>query len=289
MKTIAHYASLVKFSHTLFGLPFALLSYTYALWSSHTPFDPWVLLKVVLAMVFARNAAMGLNRYADRHWDAQNPRTARREIPAGILPTRHVLGFVIVNALLFLGTAAWINILALMLAPIALAVLLGYSYTKRYTAWCHLILGIALGIAAPGAYIAVTGQLAIFPILLAGLVVSWVAGFDIIYALQDLEFDRSVGLHSIPARFGVHKSIAISLLLHLFSTWSVIIVGLFYGAGSLYWIGALFFVGMLLIQHLLATPRRLDRIGPMFGVVNGLTSVGYALCAILDLWFHYHG
>ena len=289
MKTIARYASLVKFSHTLFGLPFALLSYSYALWSTHTPFDVVVLLKVLLAMVFARNAAMGLNRYADRHWDAQNPRTAQREIPAGVLPARQVLGFVIVNVLLFLGTAAWINTLALILAPIALAVLLGYSYTKRYTAWCHIVLGVALGIAAPGAYIAVTGQLAIFPILLAGLVVSWVAGFDIIYALQDLEFDRSVGLHSIPARFGVHRSIFISILLHLFSTWSVLNVGLFYDAGTFYWIGALFFVGMLLIQHLLATPRRLNRIGPMFGVVNGLTSVGYALCAILDLWFHYHG
>ena len=288
MRTLIRYASLVKFSHTLFGLPFALLSYAYALWSTHTVFDPWVLIKVVLAMVFARNAAMGLNRYADRQWDARNPRTATREIPAGVLSARQVLVFVIVNALLFIGTAAWINSLALMLSPVALLVLLGYSYTKRYTAWCHLILGVALGIAPPGAYIAVTGQLAVFPILLSGLVISWVAGFDIIYALQDIDFDRSVGLHSIPARFGIRKSIAIRILLHLFSLWSVIVVGLSYGAGVGYWIGALFFIGMLVIQHGLTTPHRLDRIGPMFGVVNGLSSVGYALCAITDLWFHYH-
>lgn len=288
MKTVARYASLVKFSHTLFGLPFALLSYAYALWSTGTAFDGWLLVKVLLAMVFARNAAMGLNRYADRHWDALNPRTATREIPAGVLPARQVLAFVVVNVLLFIGVAAWINTLALILAPFALLVLLGYSYTKRYTAWCHIVLGIALGIAAPGAYIAVTGHLALFPLLLAGLVISWVAGFDIIYALQDIEFDRSEGLHSIPVRFGIRGAIGISILLHAFSAWSVGLIGLFYGAGTLYWIGALFFVGMLLVQHILATPRRLDRIGPMFGVVNGLTSVGYALCTMADLYLRFH-
>ncbi len=288
MNLLARYASLVKFSHTLFAMPFALIAYCYALWSSGTPFDVWVLVKVVLAMVFARNAAMGLNRYADRSIDALNPRTASRDIPAGRISSRHALVFVIANVLLFIGVAFWINTLAGLLSPVALAVLLGYSYTKRYTAWCHIVLGVALGIAPIGAQIAVAGTLAVFPILLSGLVISWVSGFDIIYALQDIDFDREQGLHSVPARWGVRGSLTISTLLHIFSAFSVWVAGAYYGAGSYYWAGALFFVGMLLVQHLLAMPRRLDRIGPTFGLVNGLTSTGFAALAILDLYRHFH-
>ena len=235
LKTLARYASLVRFSHTIFAMPFALVGFVYALCTTDNDFTFELLIQILLAMVTARNTAMGFNRYADRK-----------------------------------------------------VVLLGYSYTKRFTAWCHIVLGVALGIAPVGAYIAVTGQFAVFPILLAGLVITWCSGFDIIYALQDVEFDRQQALHSVPVRFGVRGGIAISILLHLFSLWSVIVVGLSYGAGVGYWIGALFFIGMLVIQHGLTTPHRLDRIGPMFGVVNGLSSVGYALCAITDLWFHYH-
>lgn len=287
MTLVARYASLVKFSHTLFAMPFALVAYGYALWSTPAPFDGWLLVKVLLAMVFARNAAMGLNRYADRRIDALNPRTAAREIPAGVIPARHALWFVWGNAALFVGVAFLINTLAGLLSPVALGILLGYSYTKRYTAWCHIVLGTALAIAPVGAHIAVTGTVAVFPLVLAGLVVTWVAGFDILYALQDIEFDRRHGLHSIPARWGVRRSIGISIALHICSAFSVWVVGAAYGGGMLYGVGALFFVGMLAGQHLIATPRRFDRIGPVFGLVNGLSSVGYATFTLLDLWRHF--
>ena len=288
MNTVARYASLVKFSHTIFAMPFALTAYCYALWSTNTPFDWLLLVKVILAMVFARNTAMGFNRYADRRIDALNPRTASRDIPAGRISARHAKWFVIVNALLFVATTGWINTLALCLSPVALVILLGYSLTKRATAWCHLVLGAALGIAPVGAYIAVTGQLfAIWPILMTGLVVTWVSGFDVIYALQDITFDRQQGLHSIPARWGVRGALFISVLLHLISVYALITMGLFYGAGTFYWIGAALFIGLLLFQHLYVTAKHYDRIGPAFGLLNGLTSVCFALFAIIDLYLHY--
>ena len=198
---VSRYASLVKFSHTVFAMPFALLSYVYALVSTAVPFDWLLLVKILLCMVFARNAAMGFNRWADRDIDAKNPRTAGREIPAGKITPRAALAFVIGNCVAFVAAAAWINCLALWLSPVALAVLLGYSLTKRFTAWSHVVLGLALAIAPVGAYIAVTGSVALFPVLLAVAVLTWTAGFDILYSLQDASFDRSNGLHSVPARF----------------------------------------------------------------------------------------
>lgn len=289
MNTVARYASLVKFSHTVFAMPFALAAYCYALWSTNTPFNGWLLVKVLLAMVFARNTAMGFNRYADRKIDALNPRTATRDIPAGRISARHALWFVIINALLFVLTAGWINFLAFCLSPIALIVLLGYSLTKRTTAWCHVVLGVALGIAPVGAYIAVTGQLfAVWPILMTGLVITWVSGFDVIYALQDIEFDRQHGLHSIPARWGVRGALIISILLHLISVYAIIMLGLSYNAGTFYWIGTALFIALLLFQHLYVTAKHFDRIGLSFGLLNGLTSVCFAVCAIIDLYLHYH-
>ena len=169
-QTVSRYASMVKFSHTIFAMPFALVGYAYALQTTDAEFSLLLLVKVLLAMVFARNTAMGFNRYADRRIDALNPRTRNREIPAGIITPRRALIFVIVNAALFLAVALWINRLAFFLAPAALLVLVGYSFTKRFTAWCHIVLGVALGIAPVGAYIAVTGEIAVFPVLLTGLV-----------------------------------------------------------------------------------------------------------------------
>ena len=255
MKTVARYASLVKFSHTVFAMPFALIAYFYALWSTDTPFEWLLLVKVLLAMVFARNTAMGFNRYADRSIDAMNPRTAQRDIPAGRISARNALWVIIVNALLFAATAAWINFLAFCLSPLALTVLLGYSLTKRFTAWCHIVLGIALGIAPVGAYLAVTGQFAVLPILLTGLVITWVSGFDVIYALQDAEFDRQHALHSIPTRFGIRGAIGISILLHLITVYAIALIGSYYGAGTFYWIGAAIFVALLIFQHTIVTPR----------------------------------
>ena len=278
-QTVSRYASMVKFSHTIFAMPFALVGYAYALQTTDAEFSLLLLVKVLLAMVFARNTAMGFNRYADRRIDALNPRTRNREIPAGIITPRRALIFVIVNAALFLAVALWINRLAFFLAPAALLVLVGYSFTKRFTAWCHIVLGVALGIAPVGAYIAVTGEIAVFPVLLTGLVITWCGGFDVIYALQDVEFDRSHSLHSIPARFGVRGGILISILLHLISVYAVVVAGLYYGGGTLYWIG------LLIFQHLLVSPKNLSRIGLAFGTTNGIASVCYAAFTIADLCF----
>ena len=209
MNIVSRYASLVKFSHTIFAMPFALLSYVYALVSTNTPFEWLLLVKILLCMVFARNAAMGFNRWSDRDIDARNPRTASRDIPAGRITPRAAMTFVVVNCVLFVAVAGWINVLALTLSPIALAVLLGYSLTKRFTSMSHIVLGLALAIAPVGAYIAVTGTIVWFPVILAIAVLTWTAGFDILYSLQDTDFDRSNGLHSIPARFRAFSTMAV--------------------------------------------------------------------------------
>ena len=218
---IRQYAGLVKFAHTIFAMPFALVGFVYALRTEGISSDcsgryGWVvlLLQVLLCMVFARNAAMGFNRWADRRIDKANPRTADREIPAGKISARAALRFVIVNALLFVVTASTINLLTGLLSPVALFVILIYSYCKRFTALAHLVLGLGLGIAPVGAYIAVTGHFAWPPCILALLVMTWCGGFDIIYALQDADFDRKNGLYSIPARFSARVSLLFSILLH---------------------------------------------------------------------------
>ena len=280
---VSRYASLVKFSHTVFAMPFALLSYVYALVSTAVPFDWLLLVKILLCMVFARNAAMGFNRWADRDIDAKNPRTAGREIPAGKITPRAALAFVIGNCVAFVAAAAWINCLALWLSPVALAVLLGYSLTKRFTAWSHVVLGLALAIAPVGAYIAVTGSVALFPVLLAVAVLTWTAGFDILYSLQDASFDRSNGLHSVPARFSAVPSTLISILLHVFAVAAVAVLGALYRLGVWYWVGFGLFTAVLVVQHVLYRPSRIDRIGASFGLVNGLASVSYAAMSIVAL------
>lgn len=281
--TLSRYASLVKFSHTVFAMPFALLAYVYALVSTGTPFDWLLLLKILLCMVTARNAAMGFNRWADRDIDARNPRTAAREIPAGRITPRAALVFVVANCIAFVAVAGWINPLALLLSPVALLVLLGYSLTKRFTAWSHVVLGLALAIAPVGAYIAVTGTVVLFPVLLAVAVLTWTAGFDILYSLQDAAFDRSNGLHSVPARFTAVQSTAISILLHAVAVAAVASLGACYRLGAWYWAGFGLFTGVLLVQHVLYRPSRIDRIGATFGLVNGLASVSYAAMAIVAL------
>ena len=283
MNRIARYASLVKFAHTVFALPFALLGYTYALLSTGTPFDWRVLVKILFCMVLARNSAMGFNRWADRKIDALNARTAGREIPAGIISPRAALWFVAVNAVLFLAVAATINRLTLLLAPVALAVLLGYSYTKRFTSLAHLVLGLSLAIAPSGAYIAVTGTLAWAPAVLSLLVMTWCGGFDIIYALQDREFDRSHGLHSVPARFSPAGALTVSCVLHALSVAATVLFGALYPSGGLYMAGALLFSGIVIAEHLLVTPTRTANIGIAFGTLNGIASLVFAAFAVADL------
>jgi 4-hydroxybenzoate polyprenyltransferase len=226
-------------------------------------------------MVFARNAAMGFNRWADRKIDAENPRTASREIPAGKISPTAAIWFVMINAVLFVATTAFINRLTLILSPVALVVLLGYSYTKRFTAWSHIVLGMALAIAPVGAYIAVTGTVAIAPVILATLVLTWVAGFDIIYARQDADYDRTHGLHSIPVRFPGWKGMTISIALHLITVYTVTMFGLYTSRSTLYWIGAVIFVALLVLQH---SSKKLA-----FDWVNGPASLAFAAFAIADL------
>lgn len=283
MNKVSDYASLVKFSHTIFAMPFALLAFVYALVTTGTPFDWLLLVKVLVCMVSARNAAMGFNRWLDRDIDAQNPRTAGRDIPAGRISPRAAMTFVVVNCVVFVLAAWWINTLALALSPVALVVLLGYSATKRFTSLAHLVLGLALGIAPVGAYIAVTGTFAAMPCLLTLAVMTWTAGFDILYSMQDVAFDRSHALHSIPARFSLVQSTFISLALHVISLIAVVGIGVGFGFGWWYWIGTALFAVILVVQHVLYRPSRIDRIGATFGLVNGLASVTYALFAIIDL------
>lgn len=209
MKKLKYYFSMVKFAHTAFALPFALIGYVLGVMVSG--FDGWVLAGVLACMVFARNAAMGFNRLIDRSFDAENPRTAGREIPAGKISVRAATWFVALNAAAFMIVAATFNRLTFWLSPVVLLIVLGYSYTKRFTALCHAVLGLGLAMAQCGAYIAVTGTLTLVPVWLSVLVLTWVTGFDIIYALQDVDFDRSQRLHSVPAAVGVRGALWISV------------------------------------------------------------------------------
>lgn len=282
MDKVTRYLELVKFSHTIFALPFALIGFTLAVKAEG--FDWWLLLKVVICMVAARSAAMGFNRWADRRFDALNPRTASREIPSGAISARAALWFVVLCVLVFIGTAATFNTLTLLLSPVALAVIMGYSYTKRFTPLCHLILGLGIGIAPSAAYIAVTGELTLAVVLYSLLVFTWIAGFDIIYALADAEFDRGAGLHSIPQYFGLKRALIISVLLHVVTAFTVVTIGLLTG-GVLYWIGASCFIAMLVYQHLIVSPSDLSRISLAFGTTNGVASVIFAIFVILGYIF----
>lgn len=275
------YFSLVKFAHTAFALPFALIGYTLGVMAAG--FNPWILAAVLACMVFARNAAMGFNRVIDRRFDMRNPRTAGREIPAGKISVRAGKWFVILNSAAFIAVAATFNWLTLALSPVVLLVVLGYSYTKRFTALCHLVLGLGLAIAPSAAYIAVTGTLTIIPVCISVLVLTWVSGFDIIYALQDAGFDREERLHSVPAALGVRGALWVSVLLHVVTVAMVIVVGSLLGNGWLYWTGAAVFLGLLVYQHLIVRPGDLSRIGAMFGLTNGLASIAYATFVILYL------
>jgi 4-hydroxybenzoate polyprenyltransferase len=262
-------------------MPFALIGFFYGM--RQAGFDGLLLLKVVLCMVFARNAAMGFNRWVDRRIDAANPRTASREIPRGIVTPNSALAFVIVNALLLVACAGWINPLCLLLSPLALTVILGYSLTKRFTSLSHLVLGLALAIAPAGAYIAVAGTLDVAPVLLAGLVLTWTGGFDIIYSLQDAAFDRANRLHSLPARLGVRGALRVSAGLHALTLLFVLVLDGSWGGGIFARTGAGLFVALLIYQHLIVGPGRLERVNLAFSTLNGIASIVYALGILLEL------
>jgi 4-hydroxybenzoate polyprenyltransferase len=284
LQIVRRYASLVKFSHTVFAMPFALTGYFYGV---QTAGFSWILLlKIVLCMVFARNAAMGFNRWADRKIDAANPRTAGREIPRGAITAKNALWFVIANAILFVATALWINLLCGMLAPVAVAVVLGYSLTKRFSWLCHLFLGLALAIAPAGAYLAVTGTLTPTVLLLSALVMTWTAGFDVIYSLQDLDFDRRNGLNSLPARLGAFGSLAVSAGLHLITAVLAIVLVFAFGNTLFIRLGTGIFIALLVYQHLIVGPGRLERVNLAFGTMNGVAGMAYAGFVIAGMYLN---
>lgn len=303
MSTVKNYLSLIKFSHTIFAMPFAMIGFFLGLVSMHasTAGGPgnlftnnagWSLgirfLLVILCMVFARSAAMAFNRYLDRQFDARNPRTSIREIPAGILKADSVLFFTLINCLLFIACTFFINRVCFLLSPVALLVVLGYSYTKRFTPLCHLVLGLGLSLAPIGAYLAVTGAFALLPVFFSLAVIFWVSGFDIIYALQDEEFDRSQDLYSIPAWLGKKKALHFSSALHVLSAACVVAAGLYGQFGWLYWLGVAVFVGMLIYQHTVVKPDDLRRVNLAFMTANGVASVVFAVFVIADLFLSYN-
>ena len=212
VRSIRDYFSLVKFSHTVFALPFALIGFSLAVTYSGFEINLRLLLLVILCMIFARNTAMGFNRLVDKKFDGLNPRTSRREIPSGIISPGAATIFVIVNAVLFIVSSGFINRLTLILSPVALLVIMGYSLTKRFTSLCHFVLGLGLSLAPIGAYISVTGKFSLLPVLYSFIVLTWVSGFDIIYALQDDDFDKSNKLHSLPSAAGRKNALRISNL-----------------------------------------------------------------------------
>jgi 4-hydroxybenzoate polyprenyltransferase len=308
MPTIKNYLSLIKFSHTIFAMPFALIGFglgiknldistlTKILYLFPPSFGQkfliffqfkWsVFVLVILCMITARSAAMAFNRYLDRQFDAKNPRTAIREIPAGIITEKNALYFTILMCALFITCTFFINRICFYLSPVALFVILFYSYTKRFTFLCHLVLGIGLSLAPIGAYLAVTGAFALLPILFSIAVVCWVSGFDIIFALQDEAFDKENNLYSMPSVLGKAKALHISEVLHAIAAMAVCFAGYYGHFGWLYWIGTTVFCGMLIYQHLIVKPNDLSI---AFMTANGIASVVFAVFVIADMFLNGNG
>ncbi|CAN5651199.1 UbiA-like polyprenyltransferase [soil metagenome] len=281
---LVDYANLVKLPHTVFALPFALVGATLA--SYRYPVRVADLLWILLAFTSARFAAMGFNRIADRMIDAKNPRTRMREIPAGKLTVREAVVAVAVASGLFLLSAGMLNPLCLALAPLALGWIFFYSYTKRFTRWAHLVLGFALAIAPVGAFLAISGQWSDPPgvlLAIAGAVLCWVAGFDILYSLQDVEFDRREGLHSIPAALGIPRAIRVSRLLHTLSVGLFLLLGVLVPElGVLYFAGVALIAGMLAYEQSLVRTDDLSRIDAAFFTINGAVSIVFFAIVLLE-------
>ena len=291
MSTVKNYLSLVKFSHTIFAMPFALIGFVLGvanLKSRNTgvPTNELILLffLVLVCMVTARSAAMGFNRYLDRHFDQLNPRTAIREIPAGIIKAEKALGFVVVNSFIFIVTTYFINPICFYLSPVALFVILFYSYTKRFTYLCHLVLGIGLSLAPIGAYLAVTGVFDLLPLLFSFAVVFWVSGFDIIYALQDAEFDKTQSLYSMPSHWGGEQALRMARFFHLMSASFVVAA---YVVGNFHWIyllGLIVFIGMLIYQQSIVKANDLSRVNLAFMTANGIASIVFSIFVITAIF-----
>lgn len=303
MVAFKKYLSLVKFSHTIFAMPFAMIGFFLAVKQIHglqnnqagTAFSryaypsPDLVMKFVwvfICMLTARSAAMAFNRYLDRSFDAGNPRTAIREIPAGLISANSALRFVILNAVLFIAATYFINSICFYLSPVALFVILFYSFTKRFTPLCHLVLGLGLSLAPIGAYLAVTGRFDVLPILFSLAVIFWVSGFDIIYALQDIEFDQSQQLYSIPSVLGISKALRVSEILHVICAVCVVAAGIYGSFHWLYWSGIAVFVGMLFYQHSIVKSNDLSKVNIAFITANGIASVVFGIFVITDIFLN---
>jgi 4-hydroxybenzoate polyprenyltransferase len=275
------YGRMIKFSHSIFALPFALSG---AVLAGARYGITWAQVGlIVVAMVSARSAAMGFNRLVDRHLDAANPRTAKRELPLGLTTPVAVAAFVAVSAAVFILAAGQLNHLCLQLSPAVLVVLLGYSYTKRFTWASHLALGLSLGAAPLGAWVAVSGRIEITPALLGLAVLAWVAGFDVIYASQDVEFDRKHGLRSIPAVLGVVRALHVARALHGLALALMVGAGLSVGLHEIYWAGLVAIGGLLLYEHRLVRADDLSGLNMAFFTMNGIISVAYFAFTLADL------
>lgn len=303
MRGIKKYLSLVTFAHTIFALPFAIIGFVLGITShSYWKFNPALkpalpvnypktiselvirFILVLGCMVFARSAAMAFNRWLDKSFDANNPRTSIREIPAGVIKADNALIFVIVNCIAFIICCWFINLLCFYLSFVALFVILFYSYTKRFTVLCHMILGIGLSLAPIGSYLAVTGTFNLLPVLFSFTVLTWVSGFDIIYALQDEQFDKENHLHSIPVALGKSGALRISEALHFVSSLFVISAGIYGSFRIWYWLGVAFFIALLIYQHLLVKPTDLTKVNRAFFTTNGIASVVFAVFVLIDIF-----
>lgn len=281
-KKIQIILEMIKFEHTIFALPFA---FTAALMAAHG-FPSWTqALWITVAMVGARSAAMGFNRWADREIDAQNPRTKTRALPLGLVSSGQVLFFITISSVLLIFAAFQLNRLAFYLSPLALAIVFFYSYTKRFTFLAHAFLGLAIAGAPLGAWIAVTGQLDLAALVLAGSVLFWLLGFDVLYALQDMDFDRKAGLHSIPQRFGIRTSLWISRACHAITMVGLFSLSALIPLGALYLVGVIIALGLIVYEHLLVKEHDLSKLNMAFFNMNGYISVTIFIFTMLDVLF----
>ncbi|HVV50081.1 MAG TPA: UbiA-like polyprenyltransferase [Polyangia bacterium] len=277
---ISRFGRMIKFEHTLFALPFALAAAAIAARGHGLSLAR--LGGIVVAMAGARTAAMGFNRIVDRHFDARNPRTAKRELPAGAISLRAAWALTLAATAVFVGAAAALGPLCLALSPVALLFLYGYSFTKRFTSLCHLFLGLAIASGPAGAWIAVRGDFGWAPGLLMIAVGLWIAGFDILYALADRDFDRQTGLHSIPARFGVGGALVLSALLHLGTVGALLALAAAAHLGAPYLIGVAVVLGLLAYEHAIVRPSDLSRLDVAFFNLNGYVSVAFFAATLID-------
>jgi 4-hydroxybenzoate polyprenyltransferase len=286
LQSIRLFSKLVTLSHSIFALPFACIGFCLGIKHAPEAFSVYKLLLMISCMITARSAAMAFNRYIDRNWDGLNPRTKTRELPSGKLSPGSALGITIVCSMLFIASAGAINSTCFYLSPVALAIILGYSYTKRFTALCHIILGLGLSLAPIGAYLSLTGSFHWTPLLFSVLVLFWVSGFDILYALQDEDFDRTFRLHSIPVLLGSQKAITLSRILHACAALWVFVIYLLADFNSFYVIGSVCFIALLIWQHRLISIHSRERINAVFALTNGFASLWFGILACMDILFY---